>query len=347
MINVFSGYEKMPDSLKKLKFDTGDFSKINKLKWAVTEKVHGANFSFVYENNQLKFAKRREYLKWTDDFFGFQSVVHKLEDKILRLFERLSVEIDGGKYIIYGELFGGEYPHPDVKPVKGIQAIQTGVYYAPDIHFYAFDIAVGAKNGNGKYYLDYENAVSYFKQFDIFYAKPLSIGKFSEAANFNIGINSSLPKDFHLPELKTNLIEGVVIKPYNLIDKNIFPVRPIVKRKNPRFDEEEKFHNAEKWSFVPDVSCKTERLSFVANELGKYVTVNRLESAVSKTGALDIHNQSRISEIESEFLNDIFNDFNENSGNLLSDINNDDGAWLRERMTSAIRKMIISFVQRD
>lgn len=198
------------------------------------------------------------------------------------------------KYTVYGELFGGAYPHPDVAPVKNVQAVQTGVYYAPDIRFCAFDIAVETGDEDGKYYLDYETAVSYFKQSGIFYAKPLFIGKFNEAANFNIRMNSSLPGDFHLPALENNLIEGVVVKPYNLTGKNLFAARPVIKLKNPEFDEDEKFHNAEKWSFTPGVSCKTERLSFVMDELRKYVTVNRLKSAVSKTGALDSHIPSRI-----------------------------------------------------
>lgn len=46
------------------------------------------------------------------------------------------------KIFIYGELFGGEYPHPEVNPVSGVQAIQTGVYYSPRIEYCAFDIAV-------------------------------------------------------------------------------------------------------------------------------------------------------------------------------------------------------------
>lgn len=61
-MNEFSGYEKMPSSLKKLGLSENDFSQMEKLKWVVTEKVHGTNFSFVYENGNLKFAKRKEYL---------------------------------------------------------------------------------------------------------------------------------------------------------------------------------------------------------------------------------------------------------------------------------------------
>lgn len=338
-MSEFSGYEKMPNNLKKLGLSESDFSKMEKLKWVVTEKVHGANFSFVYENGSLKFAKRKEYLNWSDDFFGFQLVVSTLENNILRLFEKLSSNITAEKYIIYGELFGGKYPHPEVSPVKDIHAIQTGVYYTPDIEFCAFDIAIETDGSDSKYYLDYESSVAYFDEFKIFYAKPLLIGKFNEAMNFNIRINSAVPKEFNLPELNDNLIEGVVIKPFNQLDNNDFQ-RPIIKLKNPEFDEEEKFHEAEKWSFIPNVSSKTEELSFIVDELRNYVTQNRLKSAVSKIGTLDLNNHSRVSEIKKEFLEDVITDFNENNDNLLNDLSPEDKTWIAERINAEINKMI-------
>lgn len=338
-MNEFSGYEKMPSSLKKLGLSENDFSQMEKLKWVVTEKVHGANFSFIYENGNLKFAKRKEYLSWADDFFGFQLVVNKLEDRILRLFEKLSSEIVAEKYIIYGELFGGKYPHPEVEPVKDLYAIQTGVYYTPSIEFCAFDIALETDGIASKYYLDYETAVSYFEQFGIFYAKPLFIGKFNEALNFNIRINSAVPKEFNLPELKDNLIEGMVVKPFNQTDHTIFS-RPIVKLKNPEFDEEDKFHEAEKWSFIPGVSSKTEDLSFIVEELRNYITLNRLKSAVSKTGKPDIDNPRRMSEIKTELLEDAITDFNDNNNNLLNDLSESEKDWIRERIHAEIDRFI-------
>ncbi|OVE59936.1 RNA ligase family protein [Chryseobacterium mucoviscidosis] len=339
-MSEFSGYEKMPNNLKKLGLSESDFSKMEKLKWVVTEKVHGANFSFVYENGSLKFAKRKEYLNWSDDFFGFQLVISKLENNILRLFEKLSSDITAAKYIIYGELFGGKYPHTEIEPVKDVHAIQTGVYYTPDIEFCAFDIAIETGGSDSKYYLDYESSVAYFDEFKIFYAKPLLIGKFNEAMNFNIRINSAVPKEFNLPELNDNLIEGVVIKPFNQLDNNDFQ-RPIIKLKNPEFDEEEKFHEAEKWSFIPNVSSKTEELSFIVDELRNYVTQNRLKSAVSKIGTLDLNNHSRVSEIKKEFLEDVITDFNENNDGLLNDLSYDDQAWIVERINAEINKMIL------
>ena len=180
----FLEYEKMSNNFKKLEQNEKTFNDLNKLKWVVTEKVHGANFSFIYTNKSLQFAKRKDYLKWTDDFFGFQLVVNKLENQIIQLFEQLSKDIKAQKYIIYGELFGGKYPHPRVIAEPNIQAIQTGVYYSPTIEFCAFDIAIEANESELKYYLDYESAVSYFKKFNLIHAKILFSGKLNEALNF-------------------------------------------------------------------------------------------------------------------------------------------------------------------
>lgn len=340
-MSEFSGYEKMPNNLKKLGLSENDFSQMEKLKWVVTEKVHGANFSFIYENGTLKFAKRKEYLQWTDDFFGFQLVVNKLEDHILRLFEQLSNEIIGEKYIVYGELFGGKYPHPEVDSVTDLHAIQTGVYYTPNIEFCAFDIAIETDGSASKYYLDYETAIAYFKQFGIFHAQPLFIGKLSEAMNFNIRINSTIPKEFNLPELQDNLIEGIVIKSFNQTG-NSLSSRSVVKLKNPEFDEEDKFHEAEKWSFIPGISSKTEDLSFITEELRNYITQNRLKSAVSKIGELDMSNQLRISEIKAEFLEDVITDFNENNNGLLNDLSPDEKEWIVTRVNAEINKTITS-----
>lgn len=341
-MSEFSTYEKMPNNFKKLGLTESDFSSMDKLKWVVTEKVHGANFSFVYENGNLKFAKRKEFIDWKDDFFGFQLVVSEQEDKLLRLFETLSSQVEGTRYIVYGELFGGKYPHPDVMPPDDVQAIQTGVYYSPTINFCAFDIGIETDGVSSKYYLDYDRATNLFSEFGILYAKPLFIGKLSDALNFNLRINSSIPKELGLPELKENLIEGVVVKPYNQTDFDTLGSRPIIKLKNPEFDEEEKFHEAEKWNFIPSVTSKTAELSFIMDDLRNYITVNRLKSAVSKIGAMDKNNVDRMAEIRSEFLSDVITDFNENNNNFLESLTPVEKLWIIERINGGITKVMAS-----
>jgi len=341
-MSEFSGYEKMPSSLKKLGLNEHDFTALEKVSWVVTEKVHGANFSFVYENGSLKFAKRKAYLSWEDDFFGFQIVVNQLETNIIRLFEDLSTQISGTKFILYGELFGGKYPHPSVEVDTTVHAVQTGVYYSPTICFCAFDIAIETESVSSKTYLDYETAISYFEKHGILYAKPLLIGKFGEAVNFNTRINSTIPKQLQLPELTGNLIEGVVIKPYNKLENAAISSRPIVKLKNKEF-EEEKFHQAEKWSYVLKLSSKSEDLSFILDELRNYITTNRLESAISKVGALDMTNSERIADIETEFFRDTLVDFNENNDNLLEELTTEEQRWIHERVKAEIQKMMFGF----
>ncbi|ASZ13694.1 hypothetical protein KTO58_05750 [Chitinophaga pendula] len=340
MTSKHAEYEKMPKRLKGLNLSEKDQHHLNKLKWVVTEKVHGANFSFVYEDRRLLYAKRKEYLSWQDDFFGFQVVAAQLEDRLIRLFEQLHHDIPGQRYIIYGELFGGAYPHPDVVPDPYVQAIQTGVYYSPAVRFCAFDIAV--EWAGIKQYIDYDKALSYFERFDIFYAKVLFSGKWNEALQFDTRIDSMIPGHFGLPVLNPNLIEGIVVKPLSHSGLPAPAVRPIIKIKNPEFDEEKKFHEAEKWSFIPDVISLSEELSFLVEEMSNYITDNRLNSVLSKIGRLDEANEKRMSEIKAEFLEDVYVDFNLDNNDILGELEERNLQWVRDRIAARIEAFITS-----
>lgn len=335
----FSSYEKMPNTFKKIKLNEQDFAKLEKVDWVVTEKIHGANFSFVYENGLLKFAKRKEYLSWDDDFFAFQGLVHKIENQILKVLEELSLDLEAEKYIIYGELFGGKYPHPELENNPDLQAIQTGIYYSPDIEFCAFDIAIEDKEG--KRYLDYSTAIEYFEKQNLLYVEPLLIGKLNETLNFDTYINSQIPNKLGLPSLENNLIEGVVIKPFSEIES--LETRPILKIKNTEFEEENKFHEAEKWTHIPDLSSDSVELSFLLEELRKYVNHNRLESAISKIGNLDLTNEDRIAEIKKEFLEDTITDFDDAYHDILKELSDTQQTWLKERLLVDIQKCIKNF----
>jgi hypothetical protein len=67
------------------------------------------------------------------------------------------------RVLLFGELCGGRYPHPDVEPDARVEAVQTGVYYSPTIEFYAFDIALELAGGrinqatdDSLFFLDYD-----------------------------------------------------------------------------------------------------------------------------------------------------------------------------------------------
>jgi len=330
----------MPKSLKNMGLSEKALQELEKVKWAVTEKVHGANFSFVYEDHHLGFAKRKDFLKWTDDFFGFQNVAIALEDAVIELFEQLSLEVKAERYILYGELFGGRYPHPEVKPDEQVQAIQTGVYYSPSISFCAFDLAF--ESGDKKHYLDYDVAIGYFERFGIFHAAPLFTGRFAEALSFNTRIPSTIPSRLGLPPLAENIMEGVVIKPMSHSRLKELNGRPILKLKNAEFDEEKKFHEAEKWSYIPETRSQSEELSFLVKEMSNYINRNRLDSVLSKTGALNLEDQQRLAEIKAEFLQDLITDF-DLEHQLWNELSEAEKQWIEKRISAGITEFIISF----
>lgn len=338
----FSEYEKIHEQFKNISLPEKTINDLHKLKWVVTEKVHGANFSFIYEQKKLKFAKRKEYLRWTDDFFGFQLMVQKMEAQLLLLFEQLDSKLNAFRYIVYGELFGGEYPHPSVPRDPFVKAIQTGVYYAPSVEFYAFDIAIEPDSSGSKYYLDYEIALSLFERFELYHAKSLFTGKLNDALSFDTRINSVLPIQLSLPLLSQNLIEGIVLKPLQHSSVLGPATRPILKIKNAEFNEQEKFHQAQKWSYIPSVTTNTESLGFITEEMNTYITKNRLNSVLSKTGHMDLNNQKRMEEIRQEFILDIWIDFNVNNANLLLELSPSQQEWVRERL----KAMVSAFLNR-
>lgn len=372
-MNNFSEYEKIPQSFKSLNLDEKAFQELEKVKWVVTEKVHGANFSFIYEldndnnNNHYKlfFAKRKEILFWNDDFFAFQLLVNQIEDKILNLFEALNQEISKEinkeysnnttifvkKYIIFGELFGGEYPHANIPQNTDLQAIQTGVYYSNNIGFYAFDIAFETEdkeekkkenNQSERIYLDYDKALNYFEKYGLFHAKSLFIGKLNEALTFNTRINSTIPALLGLPLLESNLIEGVVVKPFHNPSTEIIKFRPIIKIKNKEFDEKTTFHQAKKWSYTPETTflSKSVELSFLVDELCQYLNQNRLNSVLSKIGNLDKTNILRMENIKKELLRDILADFDEDTNNMFSELQPPQKLWLKDRLNAKINDFL-------
>ena len=383
-MNNFSEYEKIPQSFKSLNLDEKAFQELEKVKWVVMEKIHGANFSFIYElnnnqnknknsnnyqqNYQLSFAKRKEVLSWNDDFFAFQLLVNQIEDKILLLFEELNQNISKEiikeinknnnkefsnnttifvkKYIIFGELFGGEYPHEAVPKNPKLDAIQTGVYYSNNIGFYAFDIAFEIENQQERIYLDYEKALYYFEKYGLFCAKPLFIGKLNEALAFNTRINSTIPALLGLPLLENNLIEGVVLKPFHQPNAKIIQFRPIIKIKNKEFDEKIIFHQAKKWSYTPETTLlsKSVELSFLVDEIAQYINQNRLNSVLSKIGKLDKNNILRMESIKTEFLRDILADFDEDTNNMFLELQQTQKQWLKDRLNAKINDFLENLI---
>jgi Rnl2 family RNA ligase len=282
---TYPGYEKIADSPERWRLDERGWRSLRRATWVVTEKIHGANFCLATDGVTVRAANRRQWLADDDFFFGWQSVAAALMPAVRDLYARLGVPGLARVYV-HGELFGGAYPHPDVAPVGGAQPVQTGVWYAPDVRFLAFDLRVETADGTSRY-LDYADTVRLLEMAGVPCAQPLRVGSYSAVSEHSIRFDSTIPRWLGLPVLPAgqNLAEGVVIKPWcevALRNADSDPVRPVLKRKIAEFAEDRRFHEAETWRETTRIGV--DALDLLKWECYNRVTPSRRDAAISKVG---------------------------------------------------------------
>ena len=250
-------------------------------KWAVTEKIHGSNFSFIWEDGVMSYAKRSGIIKPEENFFNYSSILESVESKIYQIVNMILKDLSNiDKIVIFGELFGGIYPKsteltkskPELFDSNYIP-VQKGIYYSPSIHFIAFDIYVGSKLDNIEYYLDFEDSIKYFVSVELLYTEPIKIfNSYEKAAEFEIGFDTMIPAKLGLEQMKkcSNKAEGIVIRSMGT------NLRFIVKKKILEFSE---FDNDYSKNILNINDKKTLGLSMI--------TSNRLNNAESKIGLLE------------------------------------------------------------
>jgi Rnl2 family RNA ligase len=181
---------------------------------------------------------------------------------------------------VFGEMFGGLYPHPDVARVNNVSLIQKGVYYSPIHEFYGFDIYVF--DGDDGRYLDVEEANALFERYGFFYARRLFQGSLKECLEYPNAFNSNIPEWLGLPPIEGNICEGVVIRPITpMYFRN--GSRVLIKNKNEKFAEKKSVKkNAP--STPVELSDALKALFPVADQ---YVNENRLANVVSHIGEVE------------------------------------------------------------
>eukprot|EP00731_Ephydatia_muelleri_P022493 Em0015g76a len=262
-------------------------------KWVALEKVHGANFSFTVQRDcSVLVAKRGSVLTEKEDFFGVwrqKGLVDEEREKAKRVFLAAVRELKDAltAVTIYGELFGGHYPHPSVASCVGVVPVQRAVAYCPGLNFYAYDIAVIYEVGRREY-LDYDMCAQLFQEAGFLYATPLCTGTLQQMLNYPLGFATTLPQRLGLPSLPCNVAEGIVVRPIRetvLMTATKGPSRVIFKRKVEQF--------AEKHSRVPPPELdkgKTylaDDAALMRVEMLALVTSQRVINTVSKYGLPD------------------------------------------------------------
>lgn len=342
----YVSYEKIPESLNQWKLTESDYRALRKTNWVVTEKIHGANFGITTDGSSVRFAKRKEFLQPESDFFNYQSLKHKLVEKVKEIFTILRAERKQLVFVyVYGELFGGEYPHPNVPAVSNVQAVQTGVYYSPKIEYCAFDIAVEENSKSAaRSYLDYHKAIELFQQVGMMYAQPLFLGKYEDALAYNIEFDSTIPALLGLPKLPyVNKAEGIVIKPIKSIYIETYKgrIRPIIKQKIPEFAEDSRFHSAKKW-MTPTPQSLPQHLSIeseLSQEMQALVTPPRLSNVISKVG-ITVSDKFQKQELIELLVSDVLETFNEEYESLFCCLSTDIQQNMIEKLYYYCQKLV-------
>lgn len=242
--------------------------------WVALEKIHGAQMVVAVGGDALRFGKRKAWLADEEPFFGWQLVRAGLAD-VARAAAR---ELGAPRVHFYGELFGGGYPHPHVPLAPGLQPVQTGIWYAPDLRWAVFDALVARDDDDDGEFLAYHELAALARASGLLTPPLVRAGPrpHVEAAPFRFP--TRVPALLGLPELDDNLAEGLVIRP----DARGRPgARPVYKRKIAEFDEL-RFAGSEAWD--PTQRPGQDALRAWARRL---VNPARFASAASKVGRHD------------------------------------------------------------
>ena len=310
------------------------------LEYVVQEKVHGANTSFLCDGESVRFAKRTSLLEKDEKFYDYPELLERYRDRVVALAKEVMNRYAGTRSVnIFGEMFGGTYPHKDVQPNLKATAIQKGVFYTPEHEFYGFDIfLVGNEGGR---YLPVDEVNGLFEKHGFFYARTLFKGTLSECLRHPNAFQSKIAEWLGLPAIDDNICEGIVIRP-------VVPMylrngsRVLIKSKNERFAEKKGVRKRVK-QFAEPVPY-SEALKVLVTEVEVYVTEQRLANVVSHIG--EVHVPKDFGKIMGLFSKDVLDDFLKEHGGEYGSLEKSEQKLLNKELnklsTALVKKVYMS-----
>ncbi|MEV4513963.1 RNA ligase family protein [Dactylosporangium sp. NPDC049525] len=238
--------------------------------WVATEKVHGAQLVIASDGGATRVGKRKAWLGGDEPFFGWQLLRGGFDRAV-----KVALADGAAAVRIYGELHGGHYPHPDVPPVPGASAVQTGVWYCPDVRFTLFDVLDHEHPDDEGVYRTYAAVARVAEAAGLDVVPLLGRGTRASLDAVPVRFPTRVPQLRDLPPLPGNLAEGVVLRP----DAALAPQdRTVVKVKIDEFDEQ-RFAESRPWD--PYTRIPVDDLRRLAAGL---VNAPRIAGARSKVG---------------------------------------------------------------
>ena len=299
----FKKYNSIENTFDKDFMERIIIEEADKQEFVVQEKVHGANVCFITDGKTVNFGKRTGLVEAGEKFYDYEELLGLYTEKVIALFPIVKASFpDVAAVTVFGEMFGGKYPHPDVKVDKKAMLIQKGVYYCPNHEFYAFDLYVTTDTSG--WFLSVDKANEFFAQGGLFYAQTLFRGVLNECIKYPNDSPSRISEWLGLPPIEDNICEGIVIRP---VEPTYLSngARVLLKSKNARFAEKHSVRKRQPKLFV-ELSY-SEQLIEMLTTVEDYVTENRLNNVVSKIGHVSIPKET--GKLIGLFSKDILEDF--------------------------------------
>lgn len=236
-------YPKMAERLEALGLSEGGMRATNRARYVAREKIHGANLALHTDGTSVRAARRKEWIEDPEAFFRCGALLERVREGVCAVHRALGLA-ESARAIVYGELFGGRYPHAAVRPDASATAVQTGVWYSPSLAFAMFDVAIV---GERTTFVGANEVDALGKRAGLLVAPVVASGALATALSVKLPFETKIPALLGLPRIAENWAEGVVVSPAERAKGALVgEPRVVLKRKIDRFAEDDRYAGAEK-----------------------------------------------------------------------------------------------------
>lgn len=266
-------FEKYPSLIRSDELAKGKLRKYTdgiEYDFYATEKIHGCNFAIYYDGNDIKLAKRTDFIQEGEQFYRYEEYFTNYDfSHVKAIFENHTYS----HVIIYGEFFGGE--------------IQENVQYEQTVNdtkeFKVFNV-FGKKADNLYDVFGYEEMAACFPEGSV--APFIAKGKLWDLLK---NLNMDAPSTFG------GISEGYVLQPYDRREFSNGDTFLSIKHKTHHFTE-----------VTPAKLNDLIGRAATVEDLKRYITINRFYNLLSHGHENSLKNVGGLIEV---FLDDIFKEY--------------------------------------
>lgn len=311
-VSQFYKYPSIENSYREEFVDKIKLNGYADIQYCITEKIHGSNTQIDYnrKTGEFEYCKRTCPIEQGESCYNVQKCFEEIKESVVDLADYLAPTVRGDLETVkvFGEVFGGYYPHPEVAKDHHASKVQKGVYYSPHNQWKAFDIAYTLVGDERVFFLSAEDFFLACGAVDIDPVPLLAVtNNLQEALDYKNDGESVVYEHYGLPKLlDKNIMEGVVIKPWK-VDLWLGQHRIVLKNKNEIFSEKSHEKKVNIQVEVPEI------VKQAIQEISAYVTENRVHNVISHLGEVSVEDFGKVLGLSSK---DALDDYKKDFGTL-------------------------------